>query len=176
MQPSEQLPIEWLAGANPNPPTRQPSHWQQGLASGVAPRRGAPKVPTLDAPPNHGLAPLETLIPELTSLRGRINSGMLYLFRNLDHEQRSESGRQRLLRLVTSEYLPLIEQARAHPADELMTRRDALAERLDRGWATSGSRSDALFVKLLVEYEALCDVLLPDCLSPLLARLETARV
>ena len=86
-------------------------------------------------------------------------------------------ARDKAIRLLTRRYLPAINAIRdAVSHKELETLQDTLTERLDAGWEMEPTETrDALFLRLLAEYEVVSDCLSEHVLDRYMSRLPEAR-
>jgi hypothetical protein len=102
-------------------------------------------------------------LDELTRLKGRLQMGVVYLQRNWRNAARFASGRERLLDILNTAYLPgLREMLATHGRDTIEAEARTLEARMGRGWDVPGKRADDLFLDLLARYEVLVDTLRLD--------------
>lgn len=82
--------------------------------------------------------------------------------------------RRRAIQLATHSYLPAVIRVRKGLSTAALTRaRDALEERLERGYAMElDPVGERFFVTLLAQYESVCDALSKDALGPILERVD----
>jgi hypothetical protein len=105
-------------------------------------------------------APVFAELDGLVRLKMRLGVGMVYLQTNWRDERKFASGKQRLLGIATEAYLPgLAEMVANHGWAAVEEQRNALHERINRGWDVSGERADELFAELVAQYEVLEDAL-----------------
>lgn len=136
---------------------------RQGLVGQAPPKGGPANLPTPDgAGLVKGLAELPN-IERLRELRTRLNDGVAYCRAHANdlHRQHYQRGVKRAVRLLASEYMPLIRQLRdAYSDDELRGHAAHLEGRLEKGWGMEATeKRDDLFQRLLTEYEVIVDAL-----------------
>ncbi len=139
----------------------------QGLVGKGPLLGGLAKLPTPDgAGVGNSNTPVPTL-DDLVEIKHRLNAGVSYCLKRVGAPQ-FDRGQQRLMRILSRDYLPAISALRAtYPSDALTAERDTITERLERGWALGPApdgdegtdRMAQRFTDLLARYEVLEDCL-----------------
>lgn len=168
-QRSNQLPFDELGTYQATEYQATKTHRSSLVREGGYPFRGTPPLPgsvgcqAWYQPERNNLPSIE----DLTELRTRLNAGVSWCNQRAGTEK-AMTGRQRLIRIAAKEYLPALHRWRsAHSRDEITAARDAVRQRLERGWDTPNAPDDdpstdrraELFADLLTQYEVFEDML-----------------
>ena len=114
----------------------------------------------------------DALIADLSETRERLLAGVDYLYRHCDDEDRFTRGRHRLVHILTSEYLPCINQLRtASSANDLVARRNDAERRMAIGWTVDKPGAVERFSELSVLYGVLSDALADSAIGSWLDRI-----